>query len=136
MWRCLAAFFGGCLVLLYLEMRQAQTEISVLRGQVAQVQALNVQIERLVARQQIDRLSKSEPQEEQAKQFGIRQKNETQSLRSVPTDLAAEQERIIVQGRAEEYQAGAAQRRSVDPPLLAGQFPPGILGQLLAKTPR
>ena len=135
-WRCLAVFVCGCLVLLYLEVQRAQTEIVVLRDQVAQVQALNVQIERLVARQQSERMATSEPLEAQRTQIGIGQTDETQSLRSLPRGLTPQQERIVDKARADDYQANAAQRTVNDPPLQEGQFPPGILGQLLEKTHR
>ena len=135
-WRCLAVFVCGCLVLLYLEVQRAQSEIAVLRDQVVQVQALNVQIERLVARQQSERMATSEPLDAQRTQAGIRQTDETQSLRSLPKGLTVEQERVVNQGRTDERQAMAEQRRDTAPPLQEGQFPPGILGQLLEKTYR
>ena len=135
-WRCLAVFVCGCLVLLYLEVQRAQTEIVVLRDQVAQVQALNVQIERLVARQQSERMATSEPLDAQRTQIGIRQTDENQSLKSLPNGLTVQQERIVDQGRTAEHQAMAGQRTDTAPPLKEGQFPPGILGQLLEKTHR
>jgi len=135
-WRCLAVFVCGALVFLGLEVRRAQTEIAVLRDQVVQVQALNVQIERLVARQQSNRISTPERLDAQPTQAGTRQTDETQSLRSLPKGLTVQQERVFDQVRNDENQATAAQRTDTAPPLQEGQFPPGILGQLLEKTYR
>ena len=136
MWRCLAVFVCGCLLLLYLELQRTQAEISGLRTQVVQVQALNVQIERLVAQQRYKRTPTSEPLEELQTQTSVRYKNETESLRSVPKDVIAQQERKVNHRKAGDNQSIAAQRAMIDPPLQDGQFPPGVLGELLAKTSR
>ena len=136
MWRILAVLVLGCLVFLYSEVQRAQTEISVLRNQMMQAQALNVQIERLAARQQFERMATSEPLDAQRTQIGIRQTDETQSPRSPLKGLTVQQERVVDQARTDEHQAMAGQRRDTAPPLQEGQFPPGILGQLLEKTYR
>ena len=135
-WRCLAVFVCGCLLLLYLEVQRARAEISGLRAEVVQVQALNVQIERLVAQQRYERMTTAEPLKELQAQTSVRYKNETESLRSVPKDVIAQQERKVNQGKAADNQSIAAQRAMIDPPLQDGQFPPGVLGQLLEKTHR